>query len=305
MMDSFHHIVKDEEEYIRLDKLLADLEPDESRSQIQRWILESYVTVNDQQVKSNYKCQLGDEIKWIIPEIKKLSILPEDIPLSIIFEDDDLIVINKPKGMVVHPTEDHQSGTLVNALLYHSKQLSKIAGVDRPGIVHRLDKDTDGLLVVAKTDDIHIALSKQFKEKTVERIYEAIVHGIIPHESGIIDAPIGRDPSHRLRMNVVDEGKDAVTNFQVLQRYNDYSHISCQLETGRTHQIRVHMNYIGHPLVGDPKYKQKNDPLTVTGQALFAKKIGFMHPGTNQPMQFEIEQPHYFQDLLSQIEERS
>ena len=299
-MTSFDYIVTEETDNERIDKILTNLHPEHSRSQIQRWITTGHVTVNDQKVKSNYKCQKDDELNWTIPEKKKLSMMPEDIPLSIVYEDEDLLVVNKPKGMVVHPTADHQEGTLVHALLHHSDQLSKIGGIERPGIVHRIDRDTSGLLVVAKKDAIHLALVKQLEEKEIERIYEAIVHGIVDHEEGLIDAPIGRDPANRLRMGVVDSGKDAVTHFQVLQRFEEYTHIACQLETGRTHQIRVHMDYINHPLLGDPKYTRQGI-LNVEGQALFARKLGFMHPGKNEWMEFEVEQPVYFQALLTEI----
>lgn len=299
----FSYVVNEEDENNRIDKVLKNYHQDESRAQIQKWIVDEYVTVNDRIIKSNYKCQEGDRIVLQIPEEEQQDILSENIPLKIVYEDDDLIVINKSRGMVVHPTDDQREGTLVNALLYYSKSLSKIGGRERPGIVHRLDKDTAGLLVVAKTNEVHLALVEQFKEKTVERIYEAIVHGVIPHETGVIDAPIGRNPKKRLQMDVVDDGKEAITHFQVLKRYAEFTHIICRLETGRTHQIRVHMSYIDHPLVGDPKYTQLKKTFKDVGQALFAKKLGFTHPIKNEWMEFEVERPDYFKVILTEIDE--
>lgn len=300
-MTSFHHIVKKEEANMRIDKLLATILSNISRSEIQRWITESNVTVNARSVKSNYKCQRNDEINGTISEKQPILIEPENIPLSIVYEDEDIIVINKPQGMVVHPSNAHQSGTLVHALLYHSEHLSTIAGNNRPGIVHRLDKDTNGLLLIAKKDNIHRALAKQFAENKIKRTYEAIVHGVIDHDSGLIDAPIGRDPANRLQMKVVDEGKTAITHFHVLKRYETYTHVRCQLETGRTHQIRVHMQYIGHPVLGDPKYSKGMPSLGLDGQALYAKKLEFNHPGQNEDVGFEIEQPAYFQKMIMQM----
>ncbi|AIF43828.1 RluA family pseudouridine synthase [Virgibacillus sp. SK37] len=300
-MNIFDHSVTSEQTKTRIDKLLSDINPDISRSQIQLWISSNLVKVNGENVKANYKCQAGDVIEWTVPQTEPLNIQAENIPLNIVYEDSDLLVVNKPKGMVVHPSAGHQSGTLVNALLYHCNDLSGINGVERPGIVHRIDKDTSGLLVIAKNDIAHTHLSEQMAAKTIERKYEAIVHGEIAHETGLIDAPIGRDPKDRQKMSVVDNGKPAVTHFHVLQHFPDYTYIECQLETGRTHQIRVHMKYIGYPLVGDPKYGPRKT-MDIGGQALHAKKLGFTHPITKDWLEFEIEAPDQFTEVLSYIE---
>jgi 23S rRNA pseudouridine1911/1915/1917 synthase len=300
-MISQQYVVQSGQNKIRIDKLLADINPEKSRSQVQTWINQGLVTVNDMIVKANRKCQTGDKVAWSEPETQPLSIVPEDIPLDIVYEDHDVVVINKPKGMVVHPSAVHSGGTLVNALLYHCNDLSGINGVERPGIVHRIDKDTSGLLVVAKTDQSHASLVEQLQARDVERKYEAIVHGVIEHENGLIDAPIGRDLKDRQKMGIVDEGKPAITHFKVLHRYERFTHVACQLETGRTHQIRVHMRYIGFPLVGDPKYGPRKT-LDVGGQALHAKVLGFKHPRTKEWMHFEVDAPAEFQDLLKQIE---
>ena len=287
---------------VRIDKLLTDINPEQSRSQIQGWITKGFVKVNHEIVKANYKCLEGDIITWAIPEVEPLDIEPENIPLDIVYEDKDILVVNKKKGMVVHPSAGHQSGTLVNALLYHCDDLSGINSVERPGIVHRIDKDTSGLLVVAKNDKAHTGLSEQLSNKDVERIYEAVVHGVINHDTGIIDAPIGRDPKDRQKMGVVENGRNAVTHFQVVHRFKDHSHIECRLETGRTHQIRVHMRYIGFPLVGDPKYGPRKT-LDTDGQALHAKVLGFTHPITGEWLRFEVEAPSYFHKLLETLEQ--
>lgn len=303
-MTSFKHIVSQDEVSKRIDQLLSNIHTNYSRNQIQSWIKKKYVTVNNLNIKANYRCQLNDKIQWSIPEEKELSLIPEDIPLSIMYEDEYLLIVNKPKGMVVHPTADHQNGTLVNALLNYTNQLSKVGGEERPGIVHRLDKDTSGLLIVAKQDDIHTKLIEEFKQNKVERIYKAMVHGVIDHENGLIDAPIGRDPHNRLRMAIVDDGREAITHFRVLERYPKFSQVQCQLETGRTHQIRVHMNYIGHSIVGDATYSQ-GEFIDCNGQALYATSIGFTHPVKNKWMFFEIERPGYFQDIIRKINNMS
>lgn len=298
---TLQHVVTETQNKMRIDKLLADINPDESRSRVQGWITKELVMVNDEVVKANYKCQVGDVITWRIPKVESLDIEAENIPLEIVYEDRDVLVVNKPKGMVVHPSAGHQSGTLVNGLLYHCKDLSGINGVERPGIVHRIDKDTSGLLLVAKNDKAHTSLSEQLSNKDVKRKYEAVVHGIINHDTGMVDAPIGRDPKDRQKMGVVENGKPAVTHFQVLNRFNEFTHIECQLETGRTHQIRVHMRYIGFPLVGDPKYGPRKT-LDTNGQALHARLIGFTHPTTGEWLEFEVEPPAYFKELLTNLE---
>lgn len=299
---SLQHVVTEKENKLRIDKLLADINPEQSRSQVQGWITKGLVKVNNEIIKANYKCQVGDIITWNTPEIETLDIEPENIPLDIVYEDQDLLVVNKPKGMVVHPSAGHQSGTLVNALLYHCNDLSGINGVERPGIVHRIDKDTSGLLVVAKSDKAHTGLAEQLSNKDVERKYEAVVHGVINHDTGMVDAPIGRDLKDRQRMGIVENGKPAVTRFHVLHRFKEFTHIECQLETGRTHQIRVHMRYIGFPLVGDPKYGPRKT-LDTNGQALHAKVLGFTHPVSGEWLRFEVEAPSYFQKLLETLEQ--
>ncbi|WP_077622087.1 RluA family pseudouridine synthase [Sediminibacillus massiliensis] len=299
-MTTRSHIVQPEENGVRIDKLLTQVNDEASRSQVQAWIKDSLVTINGVTVKNNHKCQAGEEISWEIPEAEPLEVEAEDIPLNIVYEDSSLLVVNKPKGMVVHPSAGHYSGTLVNALLHHCDDLSGINGVIRPGIVHRIDKDTSGLLVVAKNDQAHVSLAEQLKDKTVKRKYDAIVHGDIQHEYGTIEAPIGRDPNDRQKQAVVSGGKDAVTHFQVLERYEKYTHVQCVLETGRTHQIRVHMQYIGHPLAGDPKYGPRKT-LEIKGQALHAGVLGFEHPQTGEWLEFEAELPEELQEVIKNL----
>lgn len=303
-MTDYSHKVEQEEKGSRIDKLLASLNKEASRSQVQSWIKDNYVEVNGEVVKSNYKCQEGDHISWEIPEPEELDVIPQDIPVEIIYEDQDVLVVNKPRGMVVHPSPGHPNGTLVNALLHHCKDLSGINGVIRPGIVHRIDMDTSGLLMVAKNDVAHESLVEQLKEKTVKRSYQAIVHGDITHDYGTVDAPLGRDPRDRQKMAVVDDGRHAVTHFEVLKRFGNYTHVKCVLETGRTHQIRVHMQYIGFPLVGDPKYGPRKT-LDFGGQALHAEVLGFNHPKTGEWLEFDVEPPKEFQNLLEEIEKMS
>jgi len=302
-MENEKKIHVDVEGGLRLDKSLSVHMPDISRTQLQEWISHGHVLVNDTQEKSNYKVKLGDVITLSIPENKNLDVNSENIPLDIVYEDSDVIVVNKPTGMIVHPSPGITSGTLVNALLYHCKDLSGINGVHRPGIVHRLDKDTSGLLVVAKNDNAHKHLSKQLQEHTVVRRYIALVHGEIPHEFGKIDAPIGRDQKDRQKMTVTKtNSKKAVTNFNVIQRFNNMCLVECRLETGRTHQIRVHLSYINYPVYGDPKYGKRKDDQT-NGQYLHAKILGFIHPTTNEYMEFNSTLPTFFKDTIKALEE--
>jgi len=297
---------------MRLDKhvaeALAQAMPEEgvSRSQVQEWIRAGYVTLNNSAAKPNAKLAAGDRVTVVVPEPESAEIVPENIPLDIVYEDSDVIVINKPRGMVVHPAAGHTSGTVVNALLYHCKDLSGINGVLRPGIVHRIDKDTSGLLMAAKNDHAHLSLAAQLKEHAVNRRYSAIVHGVIPHDKGIIDAPLGRDPHDRKLFTVTDKGgKRAVTHFFVAERFRDYTFVELKLETGRTHQIRVHMKYIGHPLVGDPVYGGKAaKALGMKGQALHAGVLGFRHPRTGEWLEFSAPLPEDMRRLLDILRNR-
>ncbi|CAM3813212.1 RluA family pseudouridine synthase [Bacillus cereus] len=290
--------VAEEQKSERIDKFVAEINSEWSRSQVQQWIKDAVVTVNGKVVKGNYKVKANDEITVTIPEPEALDIQPEDMNLEIYYEDADVLVVNKPRGMVVHPAPGHTSGTLVNGLMHHCTDLSGINGVMRPGIVHRIDKDTSGLLMVAKNDMAHESLVNQLVAKTVTRRYKAIVHGVIPHDKGTIDAPIGRDKKERQSMTVDENGKNAVTHFQVLERFKDFTLVECRLETGRTHQIRVHMKYIGYPLAGDPKYGPKKT-LDMNGQALHAGILGFDHPRTGEYIQFEAPIPEVFEDALN------
>lgn len=298
-------LIIDEQKGERIDKVISTMDESWSRTQVQQWIKEGHVKVNDYAVKTNYKCSAGDVITVAIPEPEALDVEPEEMNLDIYYEDSDVLVVNKPKGLVVHPAPGHLSGTLVNGLMAHCKDLSGINGVLRPGIVHRIDKDTSGLLMVAKNDMAHESLVDQLVKKTVTRRYKAIVHGVIPHDKGTIDAPIGRDKKDRQSMTVTDENsKHAVTHFQVLERFKDFTFVECQLETGRTHQIRVHMKYIGYPLAGDPKYGPKKT-LEIEGQALHAGVLGFDHPRTGEYLEFEAPLPDEFQQILALLKNRS
>ncbi|WP_338469887.1 RluA family pseudouridine synthase [Niallia sp. XMNu-256] len=299
-MQIVEHTVLEQESAQRIDKVITNLNSEWSRTQVQQWIKEGQVLVNDQPVKTNYKCNVNDAIRIMIPAPEVLDVIPEEMDLDIYYEDSDVIVVNKPKGMVVHPAAGHVTGTLVNGLMAHCKDLSGINGVLRPGIVHRIDKDTSGLLMVAKNDKAHEHLVNQLVNKTVMRKYKALVHGNISHDYGTIDAPIGRDQKDRQSMAVVENGKHAVTHFHVIERFNDYTFVECRLETGRTHQIRVHMKYIGYPLVGDPKYGPRKT-LEINGQALHAAILGFTHPSTEEYLEFEAPLPTEFEEILAKV----
>ncbi len=292
--------ITEEQKGERVDKVISAVDEEWSRSQISNWVKDGHIKVNGATVKPNYKVRLEDEILITPPLLEELDAEPENLDLDIIFEDEDVLVVNKPKGMVVHPAPGHASGTLVNGLMYHCTDLSGINGIVRPGIVHRIDKDTSGLLMVAKNDLAHASLVDQLVEKSVTRKYIALVHGHIAHDKGTIDAPIARDPKERQKMAVVDKGKHAVTHFTVLERFGDFTLVECRLETGRTHQIRVHMRYIGFPLVGDPKYGPRKT-MDIGGQALHAAVIGFIHPRTKEYLEFSAPLPTEFEELLETL----
>ncbi len=295
-----------DEEYdeIRIDKVLASYLSDLSRTYIQKLIDNGNVTLSGKTLKANFKVSSGQEIEIVLPEPETLKVEPENIPLDILYEDSDVIVVNKPKNMVVHPAAGHYSGTLVNALLYHCKDsLSGINGIMRPGIVHRIDKDTTGALVVCKNDIAHQFLAAQLKEHSITRKYEAIVYHSFKEDEGRVDAPIGRHPSERTKMAVnYKNGKEAITNYRVLENLaGGYAHIECRLETGRTHQIRVHMASLNHPLLGDVVYGPSKDSFGLEGQTLHAKILGFIHPTTKEYMEFEAPTPEYFNKLLQKL----
>ncbi|MGN1377431.1 MAG: RluA family pseudouridine synthase [Dorea sp.] len=288
----------------RIDRYLSEELEDRSRSYIQKLIKDQYVIVNDKPVKANYRLSLGDRVEIELPEAKEPDIVPEDIPVDILYEDQDIIIVNKPKQMVVHPAPGHYTGTLVNALMYHcGSELSGINGTMRPGIVHRIDMDTTGSLVVCKNDMAHQSLSEQLKEHSIRRIYVAVVHGNIKEESGTVSAPIGRHPVERKKMSIhAKNGREAVTHFKVLERLGDYTYIQCELETGRTHQIRVHMASIGHPLLGDEVYGPRKCPFpNLQGQTLHAKTIGIIHPRTGEYLEINAPLPDYFIQLLDRL----
>lgn len=287
----------------RIDRFLSkDLE-NLSRSYLQKLLKDGDIRVNGKPVKANYKVTEGDEIQVCIPEPENPDILPEDIPLDILYEDDDILVVNKPKGMVVHPAPGHYSHTLVNAVMYHCKgRLSGINGVLRPGIVHRIDMDTTGSLMICKNDHAHQILAEELKEHSITRRYHAIVHGNIKEDTGTVNAPIGRHPVDRKKMSTkAPNGRHAVTHYKVLERFGDYTYIECELETGRTHQIRVHMSSIGHPILGDPVYGPAKCPYKLQGQTLHAKILGITHPATGEYMEFDAPLPGYFSDLLQRL----
>ncbi|WP_433946159.1 RluA family pseudouridine synthase [Paenibacillus sp. SN-8-1] len=289
----------------RIDKYVKEcLTEDYSRSQVQLWIEEGHVTVNGNAVKSNYKLAEGDVVCVSIPEPSSVEIVPENIPLDVYYEDPDVIVVNKPRGMVVHPAPGHSSGTLVNALMYHCKDLSGINGELRPGIVHRIDKDTSGLLMAAKNDKAHASLAAQLKDHSVTRKYFALVHGNVAHDQGTVDAPIGRDTYDRKMFTVTERNsKTAVTHFHVAERFGDYTLLELKLETGRTHQIRVHMKFIEHPLVGDPLYGRSKG-IKMNGQALHAAVLGFIHPSSGEYLEFSAPIPDDMENLLISLRNR-
>lgn len=294
-----------EQAAVRLDKYLAEQLPDLSRSYIQKLILDGNVTVNQKQVKSNYKTSAGDIIEIAVPEPEEPDILPEDIPLNILYEDEDILVVNKPKGMVVHPAPGHYSGTLVNAVMYHCKgQLSGINGILRPGIVHRIDRDTTGSLLICKNDKAHRILAEQLKEHSITRKYHAIIYGNLKENTGTIVAAIGRHPTDRKKMSTkAPNGRRAVTHYKVLERFGKFTYIECQLETGRTHQIRVHMASIGHPILGDDVYGPAKSSYKLNGQTLHAKILGIRHPSSREYMEFDAPLPEYFENLLKKLQD--
>ena len=305
-LKEYEFIVSEESEGERVDKYLTMLMDSLSRSYLQKLLKESHVTVGGQPVKANYRIKTEDAVRVLLPPLITPDILPENIPLEVLYEDEDVIVVNKPKGMVVHPAAGNDDGTLVNALLHHcGDSLSGINGIIRPGIVHRIDKDTSGLLIVAKNDIAHQGLAQQIKEHSFTRIYEAVVYGNMKREEGTVDAPIGRHPTDRKRMAVTDKNsRNAVTHYKVLKRYDGFTHVQLKLETGRTHQIRVHMAYIGHPVAGDTVYGVKKVITSLNGQCLHARVIGFVHPITEEYIEITSELPVYFTQFLSKLREQ-
>ena len=285
---------------VRLDKYIAEQIPDLSRTRIKELIKSKNILVNNHLEKVSYKVNLEDQIKVTVPPKEPLNVKSENIPLDIIYEDNDVIVVNKPQGIVVHPAAGHPDHTLVNALLYHTRDLASSPEGFRPGIVHRIDKDTSGLLMIAKNAKARESLEHQLATKTNKRLYLAIVHGNFGEESGTIDAPIGRNPHDRKKMGVVETGKEAITHFKVLEQFKNYSLIQCQLETGRTHQIRVHLSYIGHPVAGDPLYGPRKT-LNGNGQFLHAQVLGFKHPSSGKWLEFEIDPPKIFKERLAEL----
>ncbi len=298
-MEKVKFIIDEENAGLRLDKYLSNCLEDKSRSYIQGIIEKGNTLINGKAKKSNYTVKAGDTVEVTIPEPEELNIKAENIELDILYEDTDLVVVNKPQGMVVHPASGVYTGTLVNALLSHCKDLSGINGVTRPGIVHRIDKDTSGVIVIAKNDNSHNFLAAQLKEHSMTRVYYALVEGIIKEDEGSVDAPLARHPQEKIKIAVVKDGKRAVTHYRVIERYKTNTLVECILETGRTHQIRVHMAYIGHPLVGDPVYGFKKQRFNLEGQLLHAKKLGFIHPGSKKYMEFESPLPEYFLKIIS------
>ena len=287
----------------RIDALLAQNVPGLTRSAAQRLLDAGAVSVDGRAVKKNHKCSAGERIELSLPETQETELRPQDIPLDIVYEDEDVVVVNKPRGMVVHPAPGHPDATLVNALMYHcGDSLSGVGGEKRPGIVHRIDKDTSGLLIAAKNDNAHLNLSAQLSDRSLSRVYEAVVRGNFREDCGTVDAPIGRHPTDRKKMAVTDKNsRAAVTHWEVIARYRGYTHIRCRLETGRTHQIRVHMAHIGHPLLGDQVYGAPGPDKGLEGQCLHARELKFIHPRTGEPVHIQTELPPYFLDVLKKL----
>lgn len=304
-MERKHLTVAPEEETLRLDVLLSRRVEGLTRSAAQRLLEEGKVSLQGRPLKKNHRLRAGEELELCLPDPVPIDARPQDIPLDIVYEDADVAVVNKPRGMVVHPAPGNPDGTVVNAMLaYCGNSLSGVGGAIRPGIVHRIDKDTSGLLIIAKNDRAHLALSAQLKDHTLSRVYEAVAIGSLKEDRGTVDAPIGRSLRDRKRMAVVPDGRRAVTHYQVLARYPGYTHLRCQLETGRTHQIRVHMAYLGHPLAGDPVYGPKNDPERLGGQCLHARELTFVHPTTGQTVHLTCPLPDWFSGFLDRLERR-
>lgn len=300
-MENYDFKVEENSVGIRLDVFISNEFEEKSRSYIQGIIEKENATVNGKCRKSNFKLKLDDIIALSIPDPVELNVKAEDIPLDVIYEDSDVIVINKPQDMVVHPAPGNYTGTLVNALLNHCTDLSGINGILRPGIVHRIDKDTSGALVVAKNDRAHNSLAAQLKDHSMTRSYLALVEGVIKDDEGTVNEPIGRHPKDRIKMEIVESGKKAITHYKVIERFDGYTLVECNLETGRTHQIRVHMAKIGHPLVGDLIYGFKKQKFNLKGQVLHAKRLGFIHPTTNKYMEFDSPIPSYFEKLITKL----
>ena len=296
-------LVGEDEEGDRLDVYLSEQLGDMSRSYIQKIIKDKKVEVNGKIEKAKYLVKEDDKIKIEIPTPKLLEVIPQDIPIDIVYEDNDVLIVNKHQNMVVHPAPGNYDNTLVNAILYHCKdKLSSINGVIRPGIVHRIDKDTSGLLMIAKNNNAHNSLAEQLKDHSITREYEFICHGVVKEDKITVDKPLGRNPKDRLKMAIVKDGKRAVTHFEVVERFDNFTHMRARLETGRTHQIRVHALSINHPLLGDPVYGTKNSKFKLEGQTLHAKKIGFIHPTTNEYIEFDSELPDYFKGIIKKLE---
>lgn len=304
-MNPIQLVITEEMAAKRLDKVLSEELEDLSRNYLQTLMDEKRITVNGKAAKASTKCKVDDIVEITLKEAEEIEAVPQNLHLDVVYEDSDVIVINKPKGMVVHPGPGNPDGTLVNGLLYHCKDLSGINGVLRPGIVHRIDKDTTGLIIACKNDKSHESLAEQLMMKTASRKYVALVHGVMPHEFGTIDAPIGRDEKDRQKMAVTAKNsKNAVTHFRVLERFHDMTLMECSLETGRTHQIRVHLQYIGYPIVGDPKYSLRKTRTDTQGQMLHAFELTFVHPSTQKTMTLNAPLPEYYETILKELREK-